>query len=207
MKRTTKRSSWRAWKRRPSSLFRSPSAFRLSCKRPDLTMHTRRSGFQEIARFSRRRLLLGGVGAASALNIGGRLPLGAADPVPATSSAAHCLLSSELTVGPYYIDREIIRKDITEGKPGVPMKLRVTIMDAKRCAPLPNAALDIWHCDATGRYSGFSANNGDAGPGRPGGRPMGPPPDFGPNGRPPGPPGGFGMSRPTDNLTFLRGVQ
>ncbi len=39
--------------------------------------------------------------------------------------------------------------------------------DAGSCEPLENAVVDIWHCDATGLYSGFeSASTGGPGGGR-----------------------------------------
>jgi protocatechuate 3,4-dioxygenase beta subunit len=110
-------------------------------------------------------------------------------------------LAAEQEIGPYYIDDEHLRSDITEGKPGVPLKLRIALVDSKRCAPLPHAALDIWHCDASGLYSGFTANNPDGfgGPGGPGG----------PRGPRPGPPPGDGPPpmRQTDTKRSLRGVQ
>jgi protocatechuate 3,4-dioxygenase beta subunit len=89
----------------------------------------------------------------------------------ADASTPSCVLNDEQTVGPYYLDLERIRKDITEGKPGLPLKLRVSIVDGMRCMPIQNAALDIWHCDAFGVYSGFAANRPDVPPGMP-------PPDF-----------------------------
>src|SRR5580698_2616410 len=72
-----------------------------------------------------------------------------------------CALAAEQEVGPYYIDDEQLRADVTESKPGVPLKLRIALVDSKSCAPLTNAAVDIWHCDASGVYSGFAANSAD----------------------------------------------
>lgn len=123
------------------------------------------------------------------------------------SATPTCSLVSEQEEGPYYIDDEALRRDITEGRPGLPLKLRVALVDAKRCAPLTNAALDIWHCDALGVYSGFTANSPDGPPGggRASGRPRTPPPNGGPpreGGMRP-PPG----MRQTDKTRFLRGVQ
>ncbi|MEU7058065.1 intradiol ring-cleavage dioxygenase [Streptomyces sp. NPDC046197] len=74
-----------------------------------------------------------------------------------TRRAAACVLTPEQTEGPYYLDLETVRKDITEGKPGVPLTLRVTVVDATTCSPLPGTAVDIWHCDALGAYSGYVA--------------------------------------------------
>jgi protocatechuate 3,4-dioxygenase beta subunit len=137
-----------------------------------------------------------------------------------------CTLTGEQEEGPYYVPDEKLRQDITEGKPGVPLQLRVALVDSRTCRPLANAALDIWHCDALGVYSGFTGESPDGGPG--GGRgpgrgrgagPGGPPPDFDPDGFGPPPPGAFGPggpggpggrgrgSRQIDPTRFLRGVQ
>jgi len=112
-----------------------------------------------------------------------------------------CTLTSEQEEGPYYIDELKLRRDITEGKPGVPLALAVRLVDSRSCSPLKNAVLDIWHCDALGVYSGFTANSPDGGPGGFGG-PGGPPPAFGFRGR-----GGGPRSRQSDATRFLRGVQ
>src|SRR5262245_9714960 len=52
---------------------------------------------------------------------------------------------------------EKIRRNITEGKRGVALALHATVVDASTCKPIRNAAVDIWHCDAGGVYSGFGA--------------------------------------------------
>ena len=78
--------------------------------------------------------------------------------MPATPA---CILIAEQEVGPYYIDGEALSQNITEGRPGLPLTLRVALVDAKRCSPLSHAAQDIWHCDALGVYCGFTANSPD----------------------------------------------
>jgi protocatechuate 3,4-dioxygenase beta subunit len=81
--------------------------------------------------------------------------------------AATCAVSAELTEGPYYFDVDSIRSDITEDREGTPLRLAVRVRDAGSCEPLENAVVDIWHCDATGLYSGFeSASTGGPGGGR-----------------------------------------
>jgi len=72
-----------------------------------------------------------------------------------TALAAACVLTPEQTQGPYYLDLETVRKNITEGRTGVPLTLRITVVNAATCAPLPNTAVDIWQCDALGIYSGY----------------------------------------------------
>ncbi|MGB3329646.1 MAG: intradiol ring-cleavage dioxygenase [Thermomicrobiales bacterium] len=77
----------------------------------------------------------------------------------ATATTAMCVLTPELTEGPYYLDDLLVRNDITEGKAGVPLDLQITVVDATACTPIANAAVDIWHCDANGLYSGFTGSN------------------------------------------------
>ncbi len=78
---------------------------------------------------------------------------------PTTTLAAEgCVLDPELTSGPYYLDHPAVRRDITEGRPGAPMEVHFTVVDATTCKPIPDAAVDIWHCDANGEYSGFNGN-------------------------------------------------
>jgi protocatechuate 3,4-dioxygenase beta subunit len=177
-------------------------------------------------KWTRRRFIRSSAATAAALPLAAKsLRLSAAEP-------PSCVFSTEQEEGPYYVDRELLRSDITEGKIGLPLRVRVTIVDAKTCSPIPNAALDIWHCDAVGVYSGYTkidpaGPGGPGGPGFPGGRPpgpapngasgedtppQGPPPNGGPGGpggmRGPGGPGGMPPKpRTTDDLVFLRGVQ
>lgn len=128
---------------------------------------------------------------------------------PATAASGTCVLSPEMTEGPYYIDENLNRSDITEGKPGVPLQLRLTVQNASTCQPIAGATVDVWHCDASGVYSGYAAAQGPGGgPGGPGGPPpSGNPPQGGPP--PGGGPGaaGGGHAQPTNNETFLRGNQ
>ena len=65
------------------------------------------------------------------------------------------MLAPEQTEGPYYIEAERVRRNITEGRPGTPLRLRLRVVNASRCRPIRGAAVDIWHCDASGLYSGF----------------------------------------------------
>lgn len=134
-----------------------------------------------------------------------------------TAASPVCKLTAEQEVGPYYVADELVRADIREGKPGLPLTLRLAVMDSRTCKPLPRAAIDIWHCDALGLYAGFTKMDPTGmGPGGPlpgmAGNRGGPPPGFDPqhpNNRP-GPPEGMGPPPPmktTDQLTFLRGIQ
>jgi protocatechuate 3,4-dioxygenase beta subunit len=80
-----------------------------------------------------------------------------AGPAGVASGAVSCVLTPEQTEGPYYIAGEKYRRNITEGRPGVPLFLRLRVVDASTCKPIAGAAVDIWHADALGVYSGFGA--------------------------------------------------
>jgi protocatechuate 3,4-dioxygenase beta subunit len=98
-----------------------------------------------------RRAWLGG----AALTV-----LGVAGLKPGRSRAAgdaSCVLTPEQTEGPYYIAGEKFRRNITDGHAGTPLLLQTTVVDATTCRPIKNAAVDIWHADAAGVYSGFGA--------------------------------------------------
>lgn len=68
--------------------------------------------------------------------------------------AGMCIITPETTEGPFYFDPELVRSDITDGRPGVPLTVRLQVVDAS-CQPIVGAAVDIWHCDAQGLYSGY----------------------------------------------------
>lgn len=71
-----------------------------------------------------------------------------------------CVLTPTVTVGPYYFDANLVRRDITEGKTGVPMTLNITVVNTAACAVQQGAIVDIWHADANGIYSGYSGQPG-----------------------------------------------
>jgi protocatechuate 3,4-dioxygenase beta subunit len=80
-----------------------------------------------------------------------------AGPAGVASGQVSCVLTPELTEGPYYISGEAVRRDITEGKPGTKLSLRTTVVSASTCKPIKNAIVEIWHADASGVYSGFGS--------------------------------------------------
>jgi protocatechuate 3,4-dioxygenase beta subunit len=91
-----------------------------------------------------------------------------------TASAASCTPINEETAGPYpgdvsngpnvLTESGIVRSDITSSfgtsttvAAGVPTTVTLTIQDtANGCSALANAAVYIWHCDQSGRYSMYS---------------------------------------------------
>jgi protocatechuate 3,4-dioxygenase beta subunit len=82
-----------------------------------------------------------------------------------------CALTTTDIEGPFFIDdaeipndASLVRADIRGGHPGVEFRFYFRLLDARKsCAPIPNAEVYIWHCDADGFYSGFSGQD----PGQP----------------------------------------
>jgi protocatechuate 3,4-dioxygenase beta subunit len=72
-----------------------------------------------------------------------------------------CVVRPEQTEGPYFVDERLNRSDIrtdpTDGRvsPGTPLALTLLVsrLNAGDCQPLPDAQVDLWHCDAQGVYS------------------------------------------------------
>jgi protocatechuate 3,4-dioxygenase beta subunit len=73
----------------------------------------------------------------------------------ADAATPSCVLARETTEGPYYLDARDVRSNLRKGKAGVPLRLRITVVDAATCRPVPGALVEVWHADALGRYSGF----------------------------------------------------
>ena len=72
-------------------------------------------------------------------------------------TAIDCVLAPEMTEGPYYLDLDLVRSDITEDRLGAPLALTIVVASVDGCSPIQDAAVDLWHCDAEGIYSGFVA--------------------------------------------------
>ncbi|WP_308221362.1 hypothetical protein [Gordonia alkaliphila] len=79
------------------------------------------------------------------------------------AQAPQCPTTAEATEGPYWFDVDRIRADIREDREGVPLELALRVVDLENCrvdgdpAPVRDAVVEIWHCDAEGNYSGFES--------------------------------------------------
>ncbi|ETS77425.1 hypothetical protein PFICI_11299 [Pestalotiopsis fici W106-1] len=71
-------------------------------------------------------------------------------------------LAPESDIGPYFASGEFIRQDVTEDQAGIPVHLDMQFVDINTFEPMTDLLVDIWHCNATGVYSGVSAS-GQAG--------------------------------------------
>lgn len=84
---------------------------------------------------------------------GGTAGLAAQYPSPFTGLGGRCELSCAQTLGPCYVT-SARRQDISEGYPGLPMRLLVRVVRADGCRPVTDAEVDVWHTDHLGVYSG-----------------------------------------------------
>ena len=107
-----------------------------------------------------RRGSLVKLGGAAVAAVAGWKAVEAADssagPTAVASGAVSCVLAPEQTEGPYFLPGDRMRRDVTEGKSGVPLALKLTVVDVSTCKPIKGAAVDIWHCDALGTYAAES---------------------------------------------------
>ncbi|KAF3061485.1 hypothetical protein GL218_03676 [Daldinia childiae] len=88
---------------------------------------------------------------------------------PSTSAATlfagynSCLLTPEVTQGPYYVGGEYVRQNIIEDQAGVDTILDYQVIDVNTCEPVTDVYVEMWHCNATGVYGGIVASgNGDS---------------------------------------------
>jgi protocatechuate 3,4-dioxygenase beta subunit len=154
----------------------------------------------------------GGAGGAAEWASGGTARLAASYPDPFVNPlGSACRLTCFSTIGPCYAST-IERKDISEGYPGLPVRLALLVVD-EACTPLAGVTVDIWHTRNSGLYSAD-----DTGLNAPA---FGPPPDAGlpPDaGSPAGPGaldagaagGGFSCTlgdADAESHRFFRGVQ
>ncbi len=135
--------------------------------------------------------------------------------------AGTCRPSPQLAQGPYWFDVDRLRGDLRENRRGTTLRLALRVVDGAGCgrAPVRDATVEVWHCDASGRYSGFEGPERTA--------PANPPPGW-PNTRgaerpaadPTGDPMGYDTrtsdgsyssgdaeTQPSDDATYLRGAQ
>ncbi|KAI3557875.1 hypothetical protein CABS01_07719 [Colletotrichum abscissum] len=74
-----------------------------------------------------------------------------------------CVLSIETTEGPFYVEGELDRFDLTDGQSGIPMYLDLQIIDTETCQPVPDIWVEVWHTNSTGIYSGVVSKANGAG--------------------------------------------
>lgn len=88
----------------------------------------------------------------------------------AANSLPPCIGVLEQTEGPFFVDENLNRSDIRTdsatgtAREGVPLELEFQVSHVATdgvCRPLPDATVDVWHCDASGVYSDVRDRNAD----------------------------------------------
>ncbi len=81
-----------------------------------------------------------------------------------SSSSGICTLIPTETIGPFplstLLDNSLVlRENIAEDKTGVPLQVKIKLVNVNdSCNPV-SGYVYIWHCDKDGLYSGYSTNN------------------------------------------------
>lgn len=105
-----------------------------------------------------RAVARGGLGLAL---VGAGRTIGIASPVQGAGQKVHLVASPILTEGPFFVDENLNRSDLTKGstrpsvKNGVPLQVSFTLLKLSGSdhTPLSQAHIDVWHADAIGVYS------------------------------------------------------
>jgi protocatechuate 3,4-dioxygenase beta subunit len=108
-----------------------------------------------------RREALALLGASGAALAAGMTPRPGCAQSTSGGAVPACIARPEQTEGPFFVDAALNRSDIRsdprtgENRAGVALRLTflVSQLTGTNCAPLPDARVDVWHADATGRYS------------------------------------------------------
>jgi protocatechuate 3,4-dioxygenase beta subunit len=123
---------------------------------------------------TRRRALgvLGSAGAAMIAGCSSSATTPSATPSTGTTSpgatnSTACTITPSETEGPYPDRTGMLnnpsyhRRDITEGRAGIPLALTMNLVNVKaNCGPVANALVEVWHCDVAGTYSEYGQGAG-----------------------------------------------
>ncbi|MBL7864948.1 MAG: intradiol ring-cleavage dioxygenase [Cyclobacteriaceae bacterium] len=83
-----------------------------------------------------------------------------------TTTSGSCSVMPTETEGPFpypggEANNPLQRVDVTEGQPGVPLALTLTVVNVNNsCAVVSGARVDIWCCNKDGYYSGYGGQPG-----------------------------------------------
>jgi len=108
-----------------------------------------------------RRELVALFGAAAAASLAHRTSAQTSTREPSIV-VPNCVVHPQQTEGPFFVDERLLRSDVRSDSrtgavsAGAPLELGLAIAQvspAGTCSPLAGAQVDIWQCDALGRYS------------------------------------------------------
>lgn len=75
-------------------------------------------------------------------------------PDPFQTQGSICNLTCQLIQGPCWAPSAPFRQDISEGEPGIPMRMAFQLVQDDGCSPVVGAEIEIWYCNVDGKYSG-----------------------------------------------------
>ncbi len=88
---------------------------------------------------------------------------GGATVADAGTTPTTCTVADTETLGPYpdkvgmLTNTTYHRQDITEGRPGLPLTVVLSVVNTNSaCAAITNAQVIVWQCDAAGHYSEYT---------------------------------------------------
>lgn len=79
-----------------------------------------------------------------------------------TTTSGTCSVIQNETEGPFptKAPASYVRSDITDGRTGYKMTVKITVNNSNNsCNALSGALVDIWHCDAEGSYSEYGGTS------------------------------------------------
>ncbi|KAK4215037.1 aromatic compound dioxygenase [Rhypophila decipiens] len=76
------------------------------------------------------------------------------DPQLVFGSNKACVLTPEVTEGPFYVQGQDVRSNIVEQEKGVALHLDFQLIDVTTCKPMKDVYIELWNVNATGVYSG-----------------------------------------------------
>lgn len=79
-------------------------------------------------------------------------------PDPHTTALPVCALIVPTTAGPCTTTQQIERSDLSEGAPGLPVRLSLRVLNPN-CEPRSGVTVVIWHTTVRGSYTGQTPNN------------------------------------------------
>ena len=71
-------------------------------------------------------------------------------------ASGQCAMIKDSFEGPFFYCTNPNSAEIAKGKEGIALVVALRAVDATACQPLADAVIDIWHCDASGIYSGYN---------------------------------------------------
>jgi protocatechuate 3,4-dioxygenase beta subunit len=129
------------------------------------TIHRRRAlekmGFAGLAALAGSACNDGAVTSPESATTASTVSTGPTASTASSPSAAACVLTPAETEGPYYFDAGQLRSNIAEVRAGTPLRLQLAVVSAGICGAIKDAVVDIWHCDASGLYSGYASQRTD----------------------------------------------